>query len=71
MTSVDYLRKFADSCISVGGVKAGLTQEAKRLREIAGELEELQGRDRRLSALEAGGVNNWEWFGASLEDAGL
>jgi hypothetical protein len=30
------------------------------------EYEELLDRDRKLSALEAGGVDNWEWYGESL-----
>lgn len=30
------------------------------------EYEELLERDRKLSALEAGGVDNWEWYGESL-----
>lgn len=35
------------------------------------QIQELLERDRVLSALEAGGVSNWEWFETSLEDAGL
>jgi len=31
----------------------------------------LQERDDILSALEAGGVDNWEWYSESLRDAGL
>lgn len=30
------------------------------------EYEDLLDRDRKLSALEAGGVDNWEWYGESL-----
>lgn len=30
--------------------------------------EYLQHRDEVLSALEAGGVDNWEWYGESLRD---
>lgn len=30
------------------------------------EYEELLDRNRKLSALEAGGVDNWEWYGESL-----
>ena len=30
------------------------------------EYEELMDRNRKLSALEAGGVDNWEWYGESL-----
>ena len=35
------------------------------------ELEELRERDILLSALEAGGVDNWEGYDFSREDAGL
>lgn len=30
------------------------------------EYEELLDRDKKLSALEAGGVDNWEWYSESL-----
>lgn len=30
------------------------------------EYEELMDRNRKLSALEAGGVDNWEWYSESL-----
>ena len=32
------------------------------------EYKELLERDKLLSALEAGGVDNWEWYGASIEE---
>ena len=32
---------------------------------------ELINRSRILDALEAGGVDNWEWYGDSLQEAGL
>lgn len=31
------------------------------------ELQRLQQRDAELSALEVGGVDNWEWYGESLK----
>ena len=31
----------------------------------------LQRRDEILSALEAGGVDNWEWYHESLDQAGV
>lgn len=45
--------------------------DVARLKKIADKLIELDERDTVLTALENGGVNNWEWFEASLEDAGL
>lgn len=68
MNSVDYLRRFAESCVSVAGVKAGLTREAKPLREIADELETLRKRDHVLAALEDRGVAHWDRYEDSLED---
>ena len=35
------------------------------------EYEELKRRDKILSALEAGGVDNWDYYFDSLQDAGL
>lgn len=32
------------------------------------QYKELDKRDRKLRALEAGGVDNWEWYSDSLED---
>ena len=37
----------------------------------AKRLEYLEHRDAVLSALEAGGVDNWEWYSESLNDAGI
>lgn len=34
-------------------------------------LKYLESRDEILSALECGGVDNWEWYSESLRDAGL
>jgi hypothetical protein len=34
------------------------------------ELQKLRGRDDLLSALEAGGVDNWEWYSESIKKAG-
>lgn len=40
-----------------------MTNEVKISRK---ELERLQDRDYKLSCLEIGGVDNWEWYGESL-----
>jgi hypothetical protein len=45
--------------------------DVARLLQIADKLVELDERDQILTALENGGVDNWDWYGASLEDAGL
>lgn len=37
----------------------------------ADRLKYLESRDEILSALEAGGVDNWEWYSESLQEAGL
>ena len=37
----------------------------------AKRLKYLESRDAILSALECGGVDNWEWYSESLRDAGL
>lgn len=34
-------------------------------------LKYLESRDEILSALEVGGVDNWEWYSESLQEAGL
>lgn len=31
-------------------------------------IEELEDRDKKLTALEFGGVDNWEWYSESLQD---
>lgn len=31
-------------------------------------IEELEDRDKKLTALELGGVDNWEWYSESLQD---
>ena len=61
MNDVEYLRKLAFD----GG------SDVKRLLKIVDKLEELDERDTVLTALENGGVDNWEWYGESLKDAGL
>jgi len=38
---------------------------------IATDNAEIQDRLAKLDALEAGGVDNWMWYGASMEQAGL
>ncbi len=43
---------------------SNVTISAKRLKH-------LEDRDAILSALEAGGVDNWEWYSESLHEAGL
>jgi hypothetical protein len=66
MTNADFLRDMANWL-----QKMGDEAEGKRLLKIADKLIELDGRDAILTALENGGVDNWDWYGASLEDAGL
>lgn len=43
----------------------GLPEDFVRVPES--EYKEMQRRLRKLDALEAGGVDNWEWYEASLE----
>lgn len=42
------------------------TNEEKMI--ILDYIEELEDRDKKLSALEQGGVDNWEWYSESLQD---
>lgn len=42
------------------------TNEEKMI--ILDYIEELKDRDKKLSALEQGGVDNWEWYEESLQD---
>jgi hypothetical protein len=35
------------------------------------EYAELQDAKQKLQCLEAGGVDNWEWYGESLQDCGF
>ncbi len=42
------------------------TNEEKMI--ILDYIEELEDRDKKLSALEQGGVDNWEWYEESLQD---
>ena len=40
-----------------------------KMTEISDErLAELEDKEARLDALDAGGVDNWEWYGDSLEE---
>ena len=51
-----------------------MKQEKKLPKTItlsADRYEYLQKRDDILSALEAGGVDNWDWYYESLKEAGL
>ena len=42
-----------------------------REMDLREKLEAAAQRLKKLDALEAGGVDNWEWYGDSLRDAGL
>lgn len=64
MTNEEFLRDMAKQLPSTHPCR-------RRLEEVADKLIELGEWDRILTALENGGVDNWEWFEASLEDAGL
>ena len=66
MNDVEFLRDLAEWM-----QKMGDEAEGKRLLKIADKLVELDERDTVLTALEAGGVDNWVGFELSLEDAGL
>lgn len=52
-----------------------LQQEKKSMPKMVTLSEDrykyLQRRDEELSALEAGGVDNWDWYHESLKNAGL
>ena len=41
---------------------------AKNQMMIINYISNLENRDATLCALEAGGVNNWEWYGESIKD---
>lgn len=41
---------------------------AKNQMMIINYISDLENRDAILSALEAGGVDNWEWYGESIRD---
>jgi hypothetical protein len=49
---------FSGNSIKINGSDKTISKE---------EYKELLDRDRKLSALEAGGVDNWQWYGESLE----
>jgi len=66
MNDAEFLRDLA-GCLRERGDR----KWTARVNKIADKLVELEERDTVLTALENGGVNNWEWFEASLEDAGL
>lgn len=68
MNDVEYLRNLAQRLLPA---RETSDDDTTRLMGIANKFEELDERDTILSALENGGVDNWEWFDASLEDAGL
>ncbi len=53
-------------------VLVSITEYGVEKRKITlGEIERLEGIERKMQALEAGGVDNWEWYSDSLERAGL
>lgn len=54
----------AQLCNMVSGNGIKIEESNKSISKK--EYEELLNRDRKLSALEAGGVDNWEWYGDSL-----
>lgn len=54
----------AQLCNLIGG--NGIKVEGSNRTISKKEYEELLDRNRKLSALEAGGVDNWEWYGESL-----
>ena len=54
----------AQLCNLIGGNSVNVKGYSKTISKK--EYEELLDRDRKLSALEAGGVDNWEWYGESL-----
>ena len=68
MTNTDFLRDLANRLLQSPDFPG---TDAPRLREIADKLIELDERDSVLTALENGGVDNWQGFELSLEDAGL
>lgn len=45
-----------------------MSQEPETVTIPKAEYESLQRRSRKLAALEAGGVDNWEWYGESLSE---
>lgn len=54
----------AQLCDLIGGNSVRIQGSEKIISKE--EYEELVGRDRTLAALEAGGVDNWEWYDESL-----
>lgn len=47
-------------------MKLSISNDDKKV--LLNYIEELENRDEKLSALEAGGVDNWEWYAESLSD---
>ena len=54
----------AQLCNLIGGNSVKVKGSNKTISKE--EYEDLLDRDRKLSALEAGGVDNWEWYSDSL-----
>lgn len=63
------LKKFDELMSHLNGEENGMSDEFRK--KLEARLEFLERRDNELSALEAGGVDNWEWYSESLRDAGL
>lgn len=60
--------KVSDTVTKLADLASGNTIKIQGLEETisAEKYKELLERDKMLSALEAGGVDNWEWYGESL-----
>lgn len=72
MTNVEFLKDVARQLTDSMARPPGMSDDVPaRLRKVAKLLLELDERDTVLTALENGGVDNWDWYGASLKDAGL
>ena len=53
-------------------ILVSITEYGVEKRKVAlGEIERLEKTERKMQALEAGGVDNWEWYSESLKNAGL
>ncbi|WQZ00618.1 hypothetical protein [Klebsiella phage vB_KpnP_cmc355D] len=63
------LKKFDELMSHLNGEENGMADEFRK--KLEARLEFLERQDAELSALEAGGVDNWEWYSESLRDAGL
>ena len=66
------LRNFADRVRCIPAVEGQPTvvdaSDAKWLEELATTIGDLEDRDDILTALEAGGVDNWEGYDLALEE---